>query len=188
MKTALLIIDVQQAILQGVATPDRQAVIDSELDRVSSRLGCLKAPAEAAGMPVVLVQHDGDLGHRLAVGAEGWRFRPEIAPSDQTIIVHKRSCDSFHETDLQARLEERGIDRLIVGGCMTQFCVDTTVRRAVSNGCDVVLVEDGHATSDFGVLTADQIVAHHNRLLSGFDAGSRIVTVAPAAAIRVSDS
>ena len=71
---------------------------------------------------------------------------------------------------------------------MTQFCVDTTVRRAVSNGFDVVLVEDGHATSDFGVLTADQIVAHHNRLLSGFDAGSRIVTVAPAAAIRVSDS
>jgi len=62
---------------------------------------------------------------------------------------------------------------------MTQFCVDTTVRRAVRLGFDVLLVSDGHMTADSGGLTFEQIVAHHNALLNGFDAGSHTVRVVP---------
>jgi len=85
--------------------------------------------------------------------------------------VHKTSCDSFFETDLEARLRARGVTHLIVGGCMTQFCVDTTVRRAVSLGFDVTLIADGHTTADMGRLSFEEIVIHHNMLLDGFDAG-----------------
>ncbi len=177
MTKALLIIDVQQAILKGSASPERQADIDARLDEVAARLGDLKRQAEAAGAPVVLVQHDGDRGHRLEVGGAGWRFREEIAPRSDTVVVHKRSCDAFHETDLNQRLIDLGVDHLVIGGCMTQFCVDTTTRRAVSMGYDVTLLEDGHTTSDFGPLAVEQIIEHHNRILSGFDAGARVVQV-----------
>ncbi len=68
---------------------------------------------------------------------------------------------------------------------MSQFCVDTTTRRAVSLGFDVTLLEDGHATSDFGALTAEQIVHHHNQILSGFEAGSQTVRVVPVEAVKL---
>jgi len=45
---------------------------------------------------------------------------------------------------------------------MTQYCVGTSVRRAVSLGYDVTLAEDGHLTADSESLTFDQIIAHHN--------------------------
>ncbi len=183
MPTALLIIDVQNAILAGKGTPERQPILDRALDATVARLKVLKDRAWAAGIPVVLIQHDGPAGHRLAVGTSGWDIRPEIAPAPGDIVVHKQACDSFFETDLKERLDERGIDALIIGGCMTQFCVDTTTRRAVSLGYDVTLVADGHMTADAGTLTYEQIIAHHNATLDGFDAADRAVSVRPAAGI-----
>lgn len=185
MTTALVIIDLQKAILPPIEDTGRRSRLDATLNDVAIRLGRLKAEAESAGMPVILIQHDGDPGHRLEKGTAGWRFRDEVLPGPGTIVVHKRNCDAFHDTDLDARLRALRIKRLVVGGCMTQFCVDTTVRRAVSIGYDVTLIEDGHATSDFGILTAEQIVDHHNRLLSGFEAGSSSVNLDTADAMRL---
>jgi len=95
-----------------------------------------------------------------------------------------RLATAFFETDLEARLKERGITHLVVGGCMTQFCVDTTVRRAVSMGYDITLLADGHMTADMGALTFDTIIAHHNMVLDGFDAGAHTVTLRPISDIR----
>ena len=94
-------------------------------------------------------------------------------------IVHKTACDAFFETILGAELGSRRVERLIVVGCMTEYCIDTTVRRAISLGYDVTLVADGHLTVDSGVLTFDQIISHHNSLLDGFDAGNHSVRVVP---------
>ncbi len=38
----------------------------------------------------------------------------------------------------------------------------------------MTLLGDGHMTGDKGALTYDQIIAHHNTLLNGFDAGKRV--------------
>jgi nicotinamidase-related amidase len=178
MSIALLIIDVQNAILRGKGTSDRQPVIDRALDETVARLADLQRTARAKGVPIILVQHDGDSTHRLARGTEGWQIRRELADGDA--VVNKASCDSFFETDLQTRLQERGITRLVVGGCMTQFCVDTTCRRAVSLGYDLTLLSDGHMTADMGDLTFSQIIAHHNAVLGGFDAGRAVITISAA--------
>ncbi|OWV71019.1 isochorismatase [Rhizobium sp. R634] len=183
MTKALLIIDVQNAILSGKATPERQPHIDSALDQTVTRLASLQEKARRAGVPVVLVQHDGGSGHRLAVDTPGWALHPEIAPRQGEVVVRKKSADSFFETDLAERLDERSVTHLIVGGCMSQFCVDTTVRRAVSLGYDVTLIADGHTTGDTATLTFAEIVAHHNETLDGFDAGKVTVAVRPAADI-----
>jgi nicotinamidase-related amidase len=168
---AMVIIDVQNAILGSADTP-RRIENYAALDGVVARIAVLCGRARSQGIPIMFVQHDGPAGHRLEAGTRGWQIRPEIAHLAGDSVIHKKACDSFFETTLAAELEARRIDKLIVAGCMTQFCVDTTVRRAVSLGYDVTLVSDGHMTADFGRLTYEQIIAHHNALLEGFDAGS----------------
>lgn len=121
MTTALMIIDVQQGILANLVDGGQQVVIDRELEAVAARLGRLKLAAEAAGVPVVVVQHDGDAGHRLEVGSPGWQLREEVSAIQDTILIRKRSCDAFHNTDLAYRIRELEVDRLVIGGCMTQF-------------------------------------------------------------------
>jgi nicotinamidase-related amidase len=175
MTTALLIIDVQNAILEGKGTSERQPAIDAALKETIGRLQSVQARARAAHIPVVLVQHDGEPGHRLAKSSNGWALRHEIAPLPGEAVVHKTSADSFFQTDLQDQLSQRSITHLVIGGCMTQFCVDTTARRAVSLGYNVTLLSDGHATADMGDLTFPQIIAHHNALLDGFDAGAHAI-------------
>ena len=66
---------------------------------------------------------------------------------------------------------------------MTQFCVDTTVRRAVSLGYDITLIADGHMTADSERLSYSDIINHHNETLNGFNAGAAMITVKPAADI-----
>jgi len=184
MATALVIIDVQNAILRGLGSAARQPAIDAALDATIARLQRVQRAARAAGAPVLVVQHDGGPGDPLAGGGEGWQLRTEIAPLPGEALVHKRSCDSFFETDLAARLAERAATRLAIGGCMTQYCVDTTCRRAVSLGYDVTLIADGHMTADQGGLTFAQIVAHHNAVLDGFSAGAHAVALSAAQDLR----
>jgi nicotinamidase-related amidase len=182
-RAALLVIDVQNGIL---ADPKlvRQKEIDRALDETVHRIAGLIDKARAASVPVVYVQHNGGPGHRLEPNTPGWPIRAEIAPRPGDPVIHKRACDSFFETDLGTELEAAEVGRLVICGCMTQYCVDTTVRRAVSLGYDVVLVADGHMTSDTKTLQFEQIIAHHNTLLDGFDAGEHSVQVHPARQIR----
>jgi len=171
MTTALLIIDVQNAVLEGECSPERQPAVDAALTETVGRLQSIQARARAAHIPGILVQHEGGAGSTLVRSSHGWGLRHEIAAVPGEKVVHKKSCDSFFQTDLQDELERLSITHLVIGGCMTQFCVDTTVRRAVSLGYDVTLLSDGHATGDMGDLTFPQIIAHHNTMLNGFNAG-----------------
>jgi nicotinamidase-related amidase len=175
MTTALLIIDVQNAILEGEGTPERQPAIDAALNETVGRLQSIQARARAAHIAVILVQHDSGPGSSMARSSNGWGLRHEIAPVLGEAVVHKTSCDSFFQTDLEEQLAKHSVTHLVIGGCMTQFCVDTTARRAVSLGYDVTLLSDGHATGDMGELTFSQIIAHHNRVLGGFNAGGHAI-------------
>ena len=174
--TALVVIDVQHGILDipGLA---RKREIDEALDQTVFRIGALIRRARVAGAPVVYVQHDGGSGHRLEPGTLGWPIRAEISPLPGEPIIRKRACDAFFETRLQEELSASNAEELVIVGCMTQYCIDTTVRRAVSLGFDVRLAADGHTTADTRALRFEQIIAHHNALLDGFDAGKHQVRV-----------
>ena len=181
-KTALVVIDVQRGILE-IPNLVRKKEVDQALDETVGRIAGLIARARVASVPVIYVQHDGGPGHRLEPGTSGWPLRPEIAPQPGELDIHKRACDAFFETTLGAELAAAGIQQLVICGCMTQYCVDTTVRRAVSLGYDVVLAADGHMTADTDTLRFEQVIAHHNALLDGFDAGKHEVRVCPSAEI-----
>ena len=182
--TALVVIDVQRGILDDPHL-ERKEETSKALDETVARIAGLIARARAASVPVIYVQHDGGQGHRLEPNTAGWPLRPEIAPSPGEPVIHKRASDAFFQTTLEKELSARGIRRLIIAGCKTQYCIDTSVRRAISLGYDVVLVADGHMTADAGALRFGQIIAHHNAVLDGFDAGEHEVSVRPASEIQL---
>lgn len=155
---ALLVIDVQVAMF------DEPVYRGEELLRT---IGGLIAKARAANLPVIYVQHCTGPEEPLVPGTRGWQIHPAIAPVAGDPIIQKQHSDSFLETTLQEELTRLGIKQLIVSGMQTEFCVDTTSRRAYSLGYAVTLVADAHSTFDSAVLPAEQIVAHHNYVLSG---------------------
>src|SRR5262249_10211100 len=134
-------------------------------------------------VPVIYVRHDGGKGDPLEADTPGWRIHPRVAPADGEPVVDKRSGSSFYETPLQSMLREAGISHLIVTGCQTEFCIETGWRHAPTLGFDVTLVGHGHTTVDNGLLKAEQIIAHHNLALNGFNSGDHTVTVRPASEI-----
>ncbi|MGA2424585.1 MAG: cysteine hydrolase family protein [Terriglobales bacterium] len=183
-KTALLVIDVQRGIMDDPNLA-RKKKIDQALDETVDRIAGLIQRARVASVPVIYIQHDGVRGHRLEAGTSGWQLRSEIAPQAGERVIHKRAPDAFFETTLGAELAAGGIQQLVICGCMTPYCIDTTVRRAVSLGYDVILAADGHMTADIGALGFEQIIAHHNAVLDGFGAGKHEVCVCPSAEIRL---
>lgn len=52
----------------------------------------------------------------------------------------------------------------MITGVQSEICIDTTCRRAYSLGYDA-LVEDGHSTYDTTLLSAPQIIKHHNHII-----------------------
>lgn len=174
-RDALLIIDVQVGIIDGFSAYRGAEVLD--------QINILLDRALASGTPVIYVQHDGGDDHPLKPDTPAWQIHPAIKPRDGELIINKRSSDSFFETPLERALEERGIKHVVITGCMTEFCVDTACRSAVAHGFDVTLASDAHTTIDNPVLKAEQIIAHHNALLDGFDAGTHSVTVKPTESI-----
>jgi nicotinamidase-related amidase len=175
-KTALLIIDVQNNILWDTTSPRGQAAANA-LDVMVARLATVLARARAQAMPVLHIQHNAPADHRLATGTPGWHIRDELTPLPNEQVLQKTDCDAFYETRLEQALRSAGITRLIIGGCMTPYCIDTSVRRALSLGFDVILAEDGHTTQDSETLGFEQIVAHHTAVLSGITAGAARVVV-----------
>lgn len=126
--------------------------------------------ARAAGVHVIFIQHDGqEAEHPLRTSGPGWPIHPDIAPRSGEPVIRKRFSDSFQETRLSDELRTRGIKRLVLAGIQTDYCVDTTCRRAFSLGYEVTLAGDAHSTWDNVALTAAQIIAHHNAVLgNGF--------------------
>ena len=159
--TALLVIDLQVCNFEESAPVYRGSNL---LSKISSLIAC----ARAAGVPVVYVQHCGPQGAIDEPGTPGWEVHPAVAPIEGDAVIQKRHPDAFQDTNLQHELKSQGIERLVITGIQTEYCVDATCRRAYSLGYDVTLVEDAHSTWDTEHLTAPQIIAHHNAVLGGW--------------------
>lgn len=138
----------------------------SGAQKLLSNVSLLIERAREAAVPIIFVQHKAVPGHPLEYQTEGWHIDPEMGISNESIVVEKQTPDSFYNTDLQENLLARKINRLILAGIQTEFCVDTTCRQAFSLDYEVTLAEDAHSTWDTDQLSASQIINHHNFTLS----------------------
>ena len=78
------------------------------------------------------------------------------------MLCQKTLNDAFAGSDLQATLQRLGVDRMLIAGWATDFCVDTTLRSAVSRNYNVVAVSDAHTLADRPHLDAASVIGHHN--------------------------
>ncbi|HJT13114.1 MAG TPA: cysteine hydrolase family protein [Dongiaceae bacterium] len=170
-KTALLMIDIQQ----GMFGPDE---ICHEPERLLANASALLERARAAGVPVFHVQHCEE-GGPLAPDTPAWQIHASVAPRAGEPVTQKWAASSFYQTELDQRLRAAGVDRLVIAGLQTEMCIDTACRVAQTLGYGVTLAGDTHSTMDNPVLKAEQIIRHHNRLLSWI-----VEKVAPASEIR----
>ena len=164
MTTALLVVDVQQALVDALA-PDRRAQFLGTLSDLIER-------ARACAAPVVYIRHADE---ELVSGTPPWHIAAEIAPEPGEIVVEKTFRDSFRETALQDTLATLGVEGLVVCGMQTEYCVDATVREAERRGYRVTLVEDAHATYPDGDASEEQIRTQMHRVAQGI---ARIVPAA----------
>ena len=161
-RTALVVIDIQLGMFDASEeppVPGREGLLQ--------RIRGLIEVAREAGAPVVYVQQC-EPGGPLEEGTETWKMHPRIAPLDGDVIVKKRTPDSFLDTTLKEELVSRNIEELVLAGMQTEFCVDTTCRRAFSLGYDATLVKDAHGTWDKDDLSAEQIIGHHKEVLGSW--------------------
>jgi nicotinamidase-related amidase len=155
---ALLVIDVQQGLCTGQNPAHDATTIIARINRVA-------AQARRANMPVIFIQHESASG-MLTYGTADWQLAQGLEATPEDLRVRKTTPDAFLKTDLEAMLKRRGVTELAICGMHTEFCVDTTTRRALALGYPVILVGDAHTTAGNAVLTPRQIIDHHNETLT----------------------
>jgi nicotinamidase-related amidase len=111
---------------------------------------------------VIFVQHCSGAEDDFVPDTPGWALLPELNRAAADIVVQKTLNDPFAGTELSARLQAIMPDRILITGWATDLCVDATVRSAVSNHYDVVVVTDGHTLNDRPHLDAASVIAHHH--------------------------
>ncbi|MGO1948900.1 MAG: isochorismatase family protein [Mycobacteriaceae bacterium] len=154
--TALLVIDVQNAVVDGA----------HRRDEVVGTITDLVGRARRDNVPVIWIQHSAE---DLPEGSDDWRFVPELeslrpaAPDEP--LVPKTYGDSFEGTDLEDVLAGLGVGRLVVTGAETDACIRSTIHGGFARGYDVTLVSDAHTAGDkteWGAPPVDQVIAHTN--------------------------
>ena len=171
---ALLIVDMQVGLFEG-DSPRYDA------DGVIQRINEIARVVRATGGIVIFVQHEDSGG--LKPETEGWEILPALGRMDSDLLLRKQACDSFYETNLPDLLEQYHVQEIIITGCATDFCVDTTIRAAASRNYEVVVVEDAHTTKDRPHLDAKSIIRHHNWMWENLILPRNEVKVLPASSV-----
>jgi nicotinamidase-related amidase len=78
--------------------------------------------------------------------ADAWaRIVAALEPGPGELVVNKTTYGTFNSTGLDRALRSLGITSLVIGGVVTNVCVETTARDAADRGYEVVLLDDGCA-------------------------------------------
>jgi len=175
--TAILVIDMQQGLCEG---PEAAYDCVGTIERINT----VTRRAREAGRPVVFIQHESEQGY-LEHGSADWQLAQGLETEASDLRIRKTTPDSFLRTDLQDQLLAHGVTQLVVCGMHTEFCVDTTVRRALALGYPVTLVADAHTSAGNAALTPQQVVAHHNATLPNITSFGPRVTLVTAQALEL---
>lgn len=158
-RQALIIVDMQQGLFP-VPRPGSAALV-ARIDGLAARL-------RSAGAPVIFVQHRGAVGDPLHPAQPGFAIHPALRVDEGDTVIAKTFCDAFLGTTLLATLRRLAVEEIIVTGCTTDFCIDTTVRSALAHRVPTVVPADGHTTFDRPYMSAATIIEHHNAIWASF--------------------
>lgn len=66
----------------------------------------------------------------------------DLKPAEADLVLYKTRFSAFYRTDLDEHLRSRGITHLVVTGCTTSICVESTVRDAMFRDYHCLLLSD----------------------------------------------
>ncbi|MGK9185297.1 cysteine hydrolase [Priestia filamentosa] len=167
MNTALIIVDIQNDYFPNgkmeLSNPERAATNAAKV---------LEWFRENNKDNIFHVQHiasSPELGFFLP-NTEGAELHEIVLPLEHENITVKNFPNSFLKTDLESKLREKGVTKVVVVGMMTHMCIDATVRAAVDLGFETTLIEDACATRELSyqdkVVPAEQV---HYAFVSALD-------------------
>lgn len=159
-KVAVLVIDVQQ----GLFNPE-----PADCQNVVERINQLTVSARASDCPVIFIQHHIPGDEVFKKGSPKWQLYSGLIVEPSDHLVDKTTPDSFLRTSLNALLASLDIQRLIIAGYSSEFCIDTTVRRAAGLGYEVTVAADAHTSHDKAHASGVAIRQHHNLTLSSIE-------------------
>jgi nicotinamidase-related amidase len=148
--TALIVIDLQEAILRGERAPYPAADILARSVAIGRQL-------KAGGGTLVMVhvawaedfadtpkgQVDSSFPRPAsAKGSDGSAIAPDLVALGPQLVLTKKSWGAFAGPELDTQLRRRGIDTVIVTGIATNFGVESTVREAWPLNYSVIVAED----------------------------------------------
>jgi nicotinamidase-related amidase len=191
--TALLLIDMQHDFVEPDGLFGRLGIDLSMYEATRPRLAALLAAAREGGVLVVHVQNTALPGrrsdspaqirfnmrmHELArrdgpplqytvPGTPGHAFVPELAPVYDEVVVTKYRSSGFWGTNLEQVLRSNGIKSVVVGGCTTEGCVESTARDALFTDHYVVIAEDCVGSDDKAQHEASMFLMRHRFDLAG---------------------
>jgi nicotinamidase-related amidase len=157
MRRALIVIDVQNEYFNGnmrIAYPPLDVTLPNILRAMDA--------ASAAGIPVVVVQHDApEQSPIFAKGSSAWQLHDEVARRPADHHINKRYASVFTGTGLAEWLAERGVDTLTVVGYMTHNCDAATIYEAAHAGLSVEFLADASGSPSYenaaGKASAEEI-------------------------------
>src|SRR5215212_7609721 len=82
-------------------------------------------------------------GNAFVKDSWGAAIVDELAPAEGDIVIEgKRGLDTFASTNLDFILRSKGIETLVLGGFLTNCCVESTMRSGYENGYKVITLND----------------------------------------------
>jgi nicotinamidase-related amidase len=152
---ALLIIDMQKGMFSAETPRYDYITVIERINHIAENVRKKKGK-------VIFIQHDGNNGEQYEPGTNDWQLIDQLKRIEGDKVVHKTACDAFYHTELEEYLHRNHIETIIITGCATDYCVDTTIRIGTSKEYYILVAKDAHTTSDRPFLTAEQVIQHHN--------------------------
>jgi nicotinamidase-related amidase len=82
-------------------------------------------------------------GNAFVKGSWGAAIVDQLAPKGGDIVIEgKRGLDTFASTNLDFILRSKGITTLVLGGFLTNCCVESTMRTGYEHGYQVITLTD----------------------------------------------
>jgi len=110
-------------------------------------------------------------GSAFVKGSWGAAIVDELAPQPGDIVIEgKRGLDTFASTNLDFILRSKGITTIVLGGFLTNCCVESTMRTGYENGYQVITLTDCTA--------ATSVPEHENAISYDYPMFSKPMTAA----------
>ncbi len=185
--TALVLVDMQHDFVEPTGLFGTLGVDLSMYDETRPRLAGLLTAARRSGVLVVHLQNTALPDHRsdspaqlrfnmrmheaaraggpplryTVPGTAGHEFVPELRPEDGELVVQKYRSSGFWGTNLELLLRSNGVRTVVVAGCTTEGCVESTARDALFTDHYVVVATDCVASDDKEQHDASMVLMRH---------------------------